>query len=183
MVGTVLLAHVGDPQAPPPVPLNTLASLLEERFLFAFDVLDTVPMPAKAYHLVKKQHSAMAIIEELQSLVASEGQYLLGVTSVDLFAPSLNFVFSHSQPEARVGVVSTHRLRPEYYGNPAEDDLLFQRVLKEAVHELGHVLGSKHCFQSRCVMAFSNSIFDTDRKDSFFCGECERRLKQLLSSR
>jgi len=36
-----------------------------------------------------------------------------------------------------------------------------QRVIKEAVHELGHAFGLTHCENSKCVMHFSNSLQDT----------------------
>jgi archaemetzincin len=42
-------------------------------------------------------------------------------------------------------VVSFHRLRQEFYGLPANSTVLGQRLLKEAVHELGHTLPLAHC--------------------------------------
>jgi archaemetzincin len=51
------------------------------------------------------------------------------------------------------------------------------RVIKEAVHELGHALGLTHCEKSRCVMHFSNSLQDTDFKHYMFCERCNKILK------
>ncbi|HIC98260.1 MAG TPA: matrixin family metalloprotease, partial [Pyrodictiaceae archaeon] len=47
------------------------------------------------------------------------------------------------------------------YGLPADKELFKLRALKEAMHEIGHVLGLLHCTDKRCVMHFSNSIIDT----------------------
>ena len=46
-----------------------------------------------------------------------------------------------------VAVVSLHRLRSEFYGEEADANLLFQRTLKEAVHEFGHALGAQTLLQ------------------------------------
>jgi archaemetzincin len=37
---------------------------------------------------------------------------------------------------------------------------------------LGHTLGVKHCTSSFCVMHFSNSILDTDKKQTLLCDQC-----------
>ena len=58
----------------------------------------------------------------------------------------------------------------------ADDNLLFQRTLKESMHELGHAFGLKHCYNARCAMYYSNSIFETDNKMAHFCEMCDRRL-------
>lgn len=44
--------------------------------------------------------------------------------------------------------------------------------MKEAVHELGHTFGLVHCIDPKCVMFFSNSLADTDNKNTKFCKKC-----------
>jgi archaemetzincin len=102
---------------------------------------------------------------------------VLGVTSVDLFVPRLNFVFGEAQCPGKIALISLYRLRPEFYGDAPNRSLFFERAEKEAVHELGHTLGLRHCEDSSCVMFFSTSIVDTDAKDSTLCGKCAQRLK------
>jgi len=58
--------------------------------------------------------------------------------------------------------------------------LFRERILKEAVHELGHTFGLSHCSSPSCVMFFSNSLPGTDRKKSDFCPECRRRLLRVF---
>ncbi|MGC8542816.1 MAG: matrixin family metalloprotease, partial [Vulcanisaeta sp.] len=62
----------------------------------------------------------------------------------------------------------------------ADRDLYHQRLLKEVLHELGHAFGLDHCSDPRCVMYFSNTIEDTDRKGPQYCPRCMARLRTLI---
>jgi archaemetzincin len=97
---------------------------------------------------------------------------VLGVVDVDIFAAGLNYVFGEAYTPGHAALVSLWRLHPEFYGEHPNLELYVLRALKEAVHEVGHTLGLQHCDRSLCVMHFSNSIFDTDKKQSFFCDQC-----------
>ena len=79
----------------------------------------------------------------------------LGVTVGDLYVPLLTFVFGEAQVDGSCATVSTARLRKEFYGLPADEALLRERLLKESLHELGHTFGLRHCADWRCVMASS----------------------------
>ncbi len=100
----------------------------------------------------------------------------LFVTEHDLFADELNFVFGEAELNGRRAIISLYRLKPEFYGEK-DDDLFKERVLKEAMHELGHVFGLLHCRNPICVMYFSNSIIDTDRKRWMYCERCKDKLR------
>jgi archaemetzincin len=99
---------------------------------------------------------------------------ILGIVDHDLYVPELNFVFGEAS--RNVAVISLTRLRQIFYHLPEDRNLFHQRVLTEAVHELGHTYGLVHCENSRCVMFFSNSLMETDRKGSEFCQKCKSKL-------
>ncbi|MBI3470125.1 MAG: hypothetical protein HY013_02060, partial [Candidatus Solibacter usitatus] len=82
----------------------------------------------------------------------------------------LTFVFGEAQLEGRCALVSFHRLREEFYGLPARPDLLGERLLKEAVHEVGHTFGLRHCGRWSCVMALTHAVERLDPA-SPRCGE------------
>ena len=67
---------------------------------------------------------------------AADGAKILGVTDLDLFIPVFTFVFGEAQLGGCAALISTRRLRQEFYGLPPDTGLLFTRAEKEAVHEL-----------------------------------------------
>jgi len=126
-----------------------------------------VPLPRSAYVPTRGQYRAESLLAMVSGYDAPHG---LGITHRDLFARGLNFVFGIAMPGGAC-VVSTARLVAG-----ADEALFRSRLLKEAVHELGHTLGLGHCPDTRCVMHFSNSLADTDRKGDAYCGRCSARL-------
>jgi len=93
-----------------------------------------------------------------------------------LFVPVLTFVFGEAQLDGNCATVSFARLREEAYGLPAHEDVLRERLLKEAIHELGHTFGLRHCADWRCVMTSSHAVERLDVKSAEFCGECRKRV-------
>jgi len=119
----------------------------------------------------RNQYYSTAILQAMQPFVET-GARLLAVASVDLYVPVLTFVFGEAQLNGSCAVVSLHRLREEFYGLPAQDDLLCERLVKEAVHELGHTFGLRHCDDWRCVMTSSHAVERLDVKGAEFCHAC-----------
>lgn len=138
-------------------------------------VLPLLPLPEAAYDARRKQYRAMVFLQRLLPLKAEGWERLLGIADVDLYVPGLNFVFGEADPMAGVAVFSLFRLRPAS-GLPEARDRFRRRILTEAVHELGHTYGLGHCPDPACVMCFSNSLADTDRKEPAFCERCQAGL-------
>jgi archaemetzincin len=157
--------------------LERLALCLEERFLFTCDVERTLRVPRTTLNSVRKQMFFNTLVARVASAAPAIEGISLAITDFDLYKTSHQFIFGDASEEHRVAVVSLSRLRSEFYGERGDANLLFQRTLKEAVHDIGHALGLKHCFNARCAMYFSNSIFDTDNKLSHFCDSCEKRAR------
>lgn len=126
-------------------------------------------IPLAAYVPARRQHRAEALV----GLARQEpGDRVLAVTEADLYSDDLNFVFGLADSPGRAAVISLHRLRAD--GDPSR---FRERAVKEAIHELGHTMGLGHCPDPGCVMHFSNSLADTDRKAAALCGRCRRRSR------
>ena len=136
-----------------------------------------------ALDLTRNQFFSTAILQRLESLAEKSDCRLLGVTTVDLFVPVLTFVFGEAQLGGTAALVSTHRLRPEFYGLPPDPGLLRERLVKEAVHELGHTLGLRHCGAWHCAMASTHAIETLDVKNTEFCPACRRQLPETAGAR
>jgi archaemetzincin len=135
---------------------------------------EKLPLRKEDFDKKRKQYRSNAILSEIQGYAAKKTDLnrVLGVVDADIFVPELNFVFGEAACPGKAALISLWRLKPEFYGDAPNVALFSARTLKEAVHELGHTLGLRHCPRSSCVMHFSNSISDTDIKQSLFCEQC-----------
>ena len=138
--------------------------------------IDTaLKLPARAWHHERNQYLASGLLDMLSAVSAGENGKVLGITGADLYAPGLNFVFGQADLTHRA-VISLYRLDPRTYRLPPDNDLLLERAVKESIHELGHTMGLTHCTNPTCVMYFSGTLDDTDRKQAAFCGQCQPKL-------
>jgi len=159
-------------------PLNTLREQVSRKFPgYQVETVEPTGEPAEAYDSFRDQYHSTRILVVLDELIqTAHVELMLGVTPLDLFVPSMNFVFGEARCPGRVAVISTARLKPGHTDDP---NIFGIRVAKEAVHEIGHMLGLKHCPNPLCVMYFSERLTDTDRKQEDFCPECYHNLKWL----
>jgi len=141
-------------------------------------------VPKEVYNQARRQYHSTHILANMMNVAKKlDVDIVLGVTTLDLYVPGLNFVFGEAYFPGNVAIISLCRLTPEFYGQSADKQLSYERAVKEAVHEVGHTLGLAHCKNSSCVMFFSNSILDTDFKKSVFCNKCFLLVKKLVRKR
>ncbi len=155
--------------------IDWLKNDLSKAFNKQVSVGKGMPEPDYAFDSRRNQYFSTAIL----NTIVKQREYvsyekILGILDHDLFVPELNFVFGEASSKA--AVISITRLRQTFYRLPEDQGLFHRRVLTEAIHELGHAYGLGHCGNLRCVMFFSNTLSDTDRKGSEFCPDCKRKL-------
>lgn len=157
--------------------LLQLASYLETKFPYTCVIGSRLDIPPVAFNVERSQFLASAILEEMKSHQPQDAVRILGVTDVDLYVPDLNFVFGLADVPEPAALISVCRLWQEFYGLERDEKLFRSRMKKEAIHELGHSFGLAHCQNPQCVMSFSNSLIDTDRKGEAFCDDCQKQIK------
>jgi len=156
--------------------LDWLGQVLAEKFQVKSEILSPPLDVAFALHAERQQYHSSEIIAALQPYLQRDTWKLVAVTGLDLYIPILTFVFGEAQVGGPAAIVSYHRLKQEFYGLPADLDLLANRLLIETVHELGHTLRLKHCEDYSCAMAASHSVEWIDIKDSGYCDACLSRV-------
>jgi archaemetzincin len=146
-------------------------------------ITEKLPIPEETFDKTRNQYFSGAILRKVQEYAEKEKTLdrVLGIVDIDIFVPELNFVFGEAECPGKAAIISLWRLKPEFYGYTPNMELFLERTTKEAVHELGHTLGLRHCSNPFCVMYFSNSIFDTDRKQSLFCNKCYLKVETIIN--
>jgi archaemetzincin len=152
--------------------LDYLSQQLDEIYRHTCEVAAPLAQPSAAYDEHRGQYLSSYILDQLARVDLPHPFRVLGVADLDLYVPELNFVFGQASKGGRDAVIGLPRLRQSFYGLPGDEELFRQRVLKEAVHELGHTLSLGHCPHRHWVMHFSNSLADTDLKEPEFCPRC-----------
>lgn len=139
-------------------------------------------IPPGAFDARRSQYQSVDFMRLIADNAPSDASRILGVTEVDLSIPMLSFLFGQAQLDGRVAVVSLCRLQQEFYGLPAQDDLLRERLTKEVMHEMGHTFGLVHCSEQKCAMSLSTHIGMVDNKSERYCGRCGVLLAQRFAS-
>jgi archaemetzincin len=155
--------------------LRELRAAIPRCFHVSCEILSLGFDPAPGYHLERQQYHSSEILQRMQNLVGPGSWRLLGIASVDLYIPILKYVFGEAQVGGPCAVVSSYRLRQEFYGLPPDEELLRERLLKESVHELGHTFGLRHCEDYRCAMAPAHAVEWIDIRESAPCETCRAR--------
>jgi predicted Zn-dependent protease len=111
---------------------------------------------------------------------------IIAVTDLPLYSSTddnIIFLFGETHLSHRCCVVSSLKLKEQFYNRAPDLSIFEQRVIKEIIHEIGHIiLGSNHCLNSSCVMWFSHDIKEIDNKQFDFCDRCKLKLVQIRAN-
>ncbi|MCL4511781.1 MAG: archaemetzincin family Zn-dependent metalloprotease [Bacteroidetes bacterium] len=157
--------------------LAPLVQPLRKTFSQSVEVTQAQPLDGSfALNVSRNQYGSTPILSALLEKFEDFEGRILGVTSGDLFVPVLTYVFGEAQLNGKAAVVSSHRLRDEFYGLQPNKQLLQLRLLKESIHELGHTFGLLHCKDYLCVMHSSTGVEEIDVKTEKLCADCKEKL-------
>jgi len=157
--------------------LTVISESLQEHFGLEAKIIEDRTILPSALDAARKQYNSNLILKKLLDILPADALKILGVTDFDLFSPIFSYVFGEAQFGGKCAVISTFRLR----GHPDGKILqgcppLVSRIEKEAIHELGHTFGLRHCADPDCVMHYSVGVQCADRKFAFFCPACREMM-------
>jgi archaemetzincin len=151
--------------------LHWLAEALERALRMPVTAGREFPPRLDAKSAVTHAWSADALLDSLTDAYLARREdpaqrVFLAVAALPLEAPGRTSVFGEATVGGCCAVICTPIL------HSADPEEFRARVLKEAVHEIGHVLGLGHCEDAHCVMFPSPDLAATDRKSAHFCASC-----------
>ena len=137
------------------------------------------PILYNGFERSREQFDAASILSSIDTFSrrnSLENPVLL-VIGDDIFRPGTRYVFGLSRPRTGSAVISAARLRNEFWDLPPDDTLLIERLAKEGSHEVGHLLGLRHCTDPACIMSNPACLDDLDTKRTWLCGQCAELIK------
>ncbi len=155
-------------------------------------VLPEKPIYKKAFVQIKTpRYRADQILEQFDKEIPDSIDYLLGFTHHDISTTKRDQWGRIKQPEEKytdwgilglaycpgtVCVISDFRTRVKQ--NKAKSD---DRIMKVALHELGHNFGLPHCPSEKCFMRDANeSVKTIDEEALELCDPCKKKLNLSL---
>jgi len=150
------------------------------------EIFDPLAMPPVAYYKPRKRYRADAILVYLDGLARTSERrcdVIVGVTRQDISTTKGHYkdwgIFGLGEVGGTSCVISSHRLIRRLAKEQWRKGL--RRVIKVAIHEVGHVLGLSHCSTPHCAMADAEGTIKTvDGEDGHFCDTCAKAIETRL---
>ena len=138
-----------------------IKKVLEETYGLKTDYSRILEPLDEAYNPRRDQYDASILLRYL--IQNKERDLALWVIDKDLYCENMNFIFGYASI-GQGAILSIYRL----------DSI--ELIQKEAIHEIGHVMGLRHC-KNDCVMQFSNSLAEARLKPMTLCERCRGLLE------
>jgi archaemetzincin len=144
------------------------------------DILPAIKIPEEAFQKHRCQHDAGLVLKYLSELSVPDYPRLLAITDVDLCSPIHTFVYGEAELGKNLAIVSNFRLLHMEDGVPAPEGIYYERLVKVALHEIGHTLSLYHCETPKCLMQVSRGLRHLDDLDIIFCDRCSFLLSETM---
>ena len=159
--------------------LVPIADEINRIYGYPTEVLSLIDDIDFAFQSGRNQYYSTPVLEQLALSAPADAIKVLALVEVDLFIPILTHVYGEAQLGGKACIVSTIRLNEgRSYQNTQEP---FQsRIVKEAIHELGHTFNLRHCREHTCLMHYCRDESDVDRKSDQLCRYCKVLLEDEI---
>lgn len=100
----------------------------------------------------------IGLVEKLER----KPHFLLIVTEVDLVSTIQSYVVALPSTLTNIGIISTKRLRPSFWGETDDPAVSLQRLIAIMLHTLGHLLNLEHSADPTNIMHDFETVSDLD---------------------
>jgi archaemetzincin len=152
--------------------VNALQTNLHQTFNRDIEIKHQVTDLRYAYDSKRKQYISPRVLSRLRRVRKGQGDMILAVCDVDMYSPGYDFVYGEADITAGIATLSIYRLVNGEDGIPAAPEVLRERVVREAKHEVGHLFGLGHCANADCVMRTCTCVEEVDAANGGFCETC-----------
>ncbi len=152
--------------------VKALKQRLEQTFKHPVDVKYKADNLEYAYDSRRKQYGSPRLLSRLRRRKKNPDDKIMGVVDVDLYSPGYDFVYGEAEISSGIATLSVYRLLGKSRQRNSVSKLIVARVVREAIHEVGHLYGLGHC-TSKCAMRACTCLAEVDKAGNKFCPECE----------
>ncbi|MGC9194980.1 MAG: archaemetzincin family Zn-dependent metalloprotease [Syntrophobacteraceae bacterium] len=173
-IGLINMGHASD------TVLRVLAANIQTIFDVEADILSPMAIPDMAFEHRRGQYDAGLILNHLSRLPLPRHLRIVAITDLDLCSPILTYVFGQAQLGGKFAIVSDFRLKKSADGSCTPSALYYERIVKVALHEIGHTFSLYHCEAPGCLMQMSPETRDLDQLAIYLCNRCSFALHKNL---
>jgi archaemetzincin len=173
---TIIISPIGKFGAEP---IEAIAREIKRVFGFPTDTESVLQDLAFALDQNRNQYHSTLILEQLAANRPAHAIRVIAITQVDLFIPILTHVYGEAQLGGTACIVSAYRLNEGRLGGHISQKYI-DRIVKEAIHELGHTFKLRHCPEHTCIMHYCRNEEDVDRKSDQLCRYCQVMLQDEI---
>jgi archaemetzincin len=166
---TIVISPIGDLEH---LPINPIQIGIQQIFHCRTEIVSLITDLNFALDPGRNQYHSSLILEKLADFAPDHAVKVLAICYVDLFIPILTHVYGEAQLGGKTCIISTYRLKQDLPPMHPQASLE-ERIIKEAIHELGHTFDLRHCKDQICTMHYCHTIEDVDRKSDQFCRYCK----------
>jgi predicted Zn-dependent protease len=117
----------------------------------------------------------------LSEKIERDVDFLLIISEVDLSSSELSYVLALPSQLTNVGIISTKRLSPTFWGYTSNQETTATRLSALMLHTLGHLLNLPHHDDPSNVMHSLKTVEDLNQMDQLTAGQVDTIRKNLSS--
>lgn len=151
--------------------INYLKNNICNYYKLPIKTVANTALPIRAFYAKRNRYVADSLLQFLKPISQNTEIYIVGVTDKDISTSSNGVanwgIMGLGYRSGNAAVISTYRL-----GKKASSrQQVYQRLLKVALHELGHNFGLPHCANQTCIMVDAEGKNKLDGEKEF-CENC-----------